>query len=325
MTLILRHSDITPLLDRNEVRHAVEAAFAGLAGGEFSNPAPGRLTLPTNGSALPMAACTNDRVAVKLLCDIPSNRDRALPTQRSTILVTSATTGACVAILDGRAVTAIRTAAASAVATAHLARPTASTLGLIGAGNLAIEHAHAVAAVRDIQRIIIWSRTTATIDAFRSATECLGIPVHSAPSVEAVMDAADIVCTVTPSEEPIVCGKCLRQGQHINAVGAPPRPDHREIDSVGMARARIIVDSHTTTMSKSGAVLIAIADGFITEEDARTELGHVINGTAPGRTTDDDITIFESVGIGLQDLVTAKLVIDHATRLGAGTTVDLTA
>ena len=320
MTLILTHSDITPLLDRNEIRQAVEAAHAGLAAGEFNNPAPRVLPLLANGSALPMAASARDRVAVKLLCDMPFSR----PSQRSTIVVTDAATGECVAVLDGRAITAIRTAAASAVATDHLARPAASTLGLVGAGNLAIEHAHAIAAVRNIERIVIWSRSTRTLDTFRSATESLGIPVQSAPSVEAVLGAAEIVCTLTPSRDPIVCGSWLHPGHHINAVGAPPRPDHREIDSLGMSRARIVVDSHSTAMSKSGGVLLAIAEGAITADDVRTELGHVIAGTEQARTTPDDITIYESVGIALQDLVTANLVIEHAKSLGAGTFVDLT-
>lgn len=323
MTLILGHSDISALLDRDEVRKAVEIAFAGLATGEHHNPAPHALSLPAEGSAIPMTAATPDRVAVKLLCDLPGNRLHGRPTQRSTIMVTSAVTGECVAILDGRAITAMRTAAASAVATDHLARPSASTLGLIGAGNLAIEHAHAIAAVRDIEEIVVWSRSAETLQRFRDGTESLNISVAQAETPAGVVAAAEVVCTLTPSRDPIVRGEWFRPGQHINAVGAPPRPDHREIDSTGMRLAHVVVDSHSTVMAKSGAVLLAIAEGAITAADVRTELGGVIAGLAAGRTGDGQITLFESVGIGLQDLVTANLVVARAHALGVGTEINL--
>lgn len=324
MVLILTHSAITGLLDRHDVRKAVELAHAGLARGNWHNPAPRSMHLPGDGSAIPMTAAGEDSVSVKMLCDLPANRGRGRPVQRSTIMVTSAVTGECVALLDGRAITAIRTAAASAVATDHLARRTASVLGLVGAGNLAIEHAHAVAAVRDIEAIVVWTRSAATLESFCAGTESLGIATQLVTSAEAVVAAADIVCTLTPAREPVVLGAWLRPGQHVNAVGAPPRPDHREVDSEAMSRARIVVDSHSTVMAKSGGVLLALADGAITEDDVHTELGHVIVGSRPGRTSDDDITLFESVGMGLQDLATALLVIAKARELSLGTDVDMT-
>jgi alanine dehydrogenase len=323
VVLILRHSDIAAVLDRDQVRKAVELAHAGLARGDWHNPAPRSLPLPENGSAIPMTTAGSDLVAVKMLCDLPGNRDRALPVQRSTVMVTSALTGECVALLDGRAITAIRTAAVSAVATEHLARRSASVLGLVGAGKLAIEHAHAIAAVRDVEKIVVWTRSSATLDAFRVGTETLGIPTEAAPSAEVVVAAADIVCTLTPAREPVVFGSWLRPGQHVNAVGAPPRPDHREVDANAMKLARVVVDGHSTAMAKSGGVLLAVAEGHITEDGVRTELGHVIVGSREGRTSDDDITLFESVGMGLQDLATAELVIARARELGLGTEIDL--
>jgi ornithine cyclodeaminase/alanine dehydrogenase len=323
VVLILQHSDITRLLDRDEVRKAVELAHAGLALGTWRNPAPRSLRLPEDGSAIPMTAASGESVSTKVLCDLPGNRDRGLPVQRSTIVVTSALTGECIALLDGRAVTAIRTAAASAVATDHLARTRASVLGLVGAGNLAIEHARAIATVRNIEKVVVWTRRGSTLDAFRDATEDLGIPVQRAASAEAAVAAADIVCTLTPSREPLVLGSWLREGQHVNAVGAPPRPDHREVDSAAMARSRVVVDSHANAMTKSGGVLLAIAEGAITVDDVRTELGQVIVDSAQGRTSDDDITLFASVGMGLQDLATAELVIARARDLGLGIAIDL--
>lgn len=322
MTLILTHSEISRLLDRDQIRKAVEQAFAGLALGEYHNPAPRGLALPDRAVALPMVATGAGRTTVKLLSDVPANRERELPTQRSTIMVTSAVTGECVAILDGRAITAARTAAASAVATDHLATSSASTLGLIGAGNLAVEHAYSIAAVRNLTQIVVWSRSAETLATFRQQTADLGIPVQDAALPVDVFGAADIVCTLTPSKEPIAFGEWFRPGQHINAVGAPPRPDHREIDAEGMNRARLVVDSAPTVLAKSGGVLLAINEGVITADDASTELGQVVAGQAVGRRSESDITLFESVGLGLQDLVTAGLVIELATERGIGTTIN---
>jgi alanine dehydrogenase len=323
VVLVLTHSDIAGLLDRDEVRKAVELAHAGLAHGDWHNPGPRALPLPEDGSAIPMATAGHDLVAVKMLCDLPGNRPRGLPTQRSSIMVTSARTGACVALLDGRAITAIRTAAASAVATDHLARGDSRTLGLVGAGNLAIEHTRAIAAVRDLDEVVVWTRSPATLAAFRAGVDDLGVRVCAVSSARDVVDAADIVCTLTPARTPVVLGAWLRAGQHINAVGAPPRPDHREVDATAMSRARIIVDSHPTVMAKSGGVLLAIDEGAITEDDCRTELGDVIAGNRDGRTSARDITLFESVGIGLQDLAAAELVIRTARAQGLGTDIDL--
>jgi ornithine cyclodeaminase/alanine dehydrogenase-like protein (mu-crystallin family) len=323
MTLVLTHSQIAGLLDRDEVRKVIELAHAELARGDYQNPAPHALALSAGGAVLPMVAAGDDMLAVKLLCDLPDNRDSGLPTQRSTITVTSALTGECLAILDGRAITAVRTAAASAVATDYLSRESASVLGLIGAGNLAVEHTRAIAAVRDIERVVVWSRSRATIEAFRSAVETLSLHVDSVQDPATVMAEADIVCTLTPARDPVVSGAWLRPGQHVNAVGAPPRADHREVDAAGMKRARVIVDSRDVVLAKSGGVLLAIAEGAITAADVTTELGQVVIGTADGRTADRDITLFESVGIGLQDLATAALVIGHATTQGIGIDIDL--
>ncbi|GAB7068352.1 ornithine cyclodeaminase family protein [Mycobacterium hodleri] len=325
MVLILTHSEITGMLDRDEVRKAVELAHAGLARGEWHSPAPRAMALAGDGSAIPMTASGDALASVKMLCDLPANRARGLPVQRSSIMVTSASTGECLAILDGRAVTAMRTAAVSAVATDHLARRDASVLGFVGAGNLAVEHARAIAAVRPIEKMVVWTRSTATLDEFEARTPDVGVAVERVSSPEAVVAAADVVCTLTPSRDPVLLGAWLRPGQHVNAVGAPPRPDHREVDGEAMKRSHVVVDSHGTAMTKSGGVLLAIAEGAITEDDARTELGQVIVGSRPGRSHAEDVTLFESVGLGLQDLATAELVLARAAELGVGTTVDLSA
>lgn len=326
MTLILSHSDVTAVLDRAEVLAAVERAHADLALGTALVPAPPAVALG-DAAFVPMVAAAESAgaAAVKLLADLPANRERGLPVQRSVIVVISAVDGACEALIDGRLVTAVRTAAASAVATKHLSRQDSSTLGLIGAGGLAVEHTRAIARVRDLETVLVWSRTTATVDRFRAAVADLGLDVRALPAPEAVTRAADILCTLTPAREPVVHGAWFGPGLHVNAVGAPPRVDHREVDGAAMRRARVVVDSLATTLTKSGDTLLALAEGAITEAAVRTELGEVIAGRAPGRTGDSDITLFNSVGIGLQDLAAARLLIDKARANGIGTEVDLSA
>ncbi|MFD3745285.1 ornithine cyclodeaminase family protein [Nocardia sp. NPDC058633] len=324
MTLILSHSDVAAVLDRGEVLAAVERAHADLALGTAFVPAPPAMTVGA-AAFVPMVAAAESAgaAAVKLLADLPANRERGLPVQRSVIVVTSAVDGSCEALIDGRLVTAVRTAAASAVATKYLSRQGSSVLGLIGAGNLAIEHTRAIATVRELETVLVWSRTAATIDRFREGIADLGLQVRVLDNPEAVTRAADVLCTLTPSREPIVHGAWFGAGLHVNAVGAPPRADHREVDGEAMRRSVVVVDSIGTTLTKSGDTLLAVAEGAITRDAVGTELGEVIAGRAPGRHDDSDITLFNSVGIGLQDLVTARLLIDKARTGGIGTEVDL--
>ncbi|MFW0783030.1 ornithine cyclodeaminase family protein [Gordonia sp. CPCC 206044] len=325
MAVILSHSDVERLMDRAAVYDAVERAHADLCAGTAVNPAPPVLSVG-DGSVLPMvAAATRQRSSsVKMLSDMPSNRDRGLPAQRSTIMLLSTDTGECEAVLDGRLITAVRTAAASAVATAHLSRPSSASLGLVGAGTLAVEHVRAVVGVRPIEKVFVWSRSADTITRFRDQVAELDVDVESAESPRQVLSAADVVCTLTPSRDPIVDGAWFRPGQHINAVGAPPRADHREINGAGMGSARLVVDSRDTALAKSGDVLSAIAEGCLGIDDVNCELGDVILDPSRGRRSDDDVTLFNSVGIGLQDLVCARILVDAARVAGIGTTVEMT-
>ena len=321
MTLFLSASDVDDLLNTKELIDAVEQAHADLATGVSVQPPITTLDAPgSDARFLPMTAVSarHDLAVVKFMADIPSNRERGLPAQRSMIMVNSATTGECLAVIDGKIPTRDRTAAASAVATRHLARPDSSVLGLVGAGQLAREHVAYLSSVLPIERVVVWSRSAATVQQFREDIAAEGLPVSVADSVRGVFDSADVVCTLTPSRNPIVDGRWFRPGQHINAVGAPPRPDHREIDSYGMARAVVVVDDYEISIQKSGDSVLALADGAIENADLRTELGQVITGSAAGRTRADQITLYNSVGVAIQDLAIASLLIDRALEWGRG-------
>ena len=328
MTRILARHDIEELVPIDAGIAAVEAIHLDLGLGLMEQPAPVALTSAADDAVfLPMTA-RSDRLGlaiVKLMADIPGNADRGEPTQRSTILALSSTTGESLAVLDGGAITRQRTAAASAVATQHLATEDSHVLGLIGAGNLAVEHVAAISAVRRIDRIVVWSRTPATAARFveRVRAAGFGMEVIHADTPKDVVGAADIVCTLTPSQRPILLGEWLRPGQHVNAVGAPPRPTHREIDGEGIARTRLVVDSAATALAKSGDVLLAIDDGALAADAPLLELGTVVAGLAPGRAGSADITLFNSVGIAAQDLALTALVIAAARSRGLGAEISM--
>lgn len=326
MTVVLGAADIAGLINGVDVVGAVEAIHSDLGTGAMQQPAPVALTGKDEAVFLPMAV-RSDRlglVAVKLMADIPDNAARGLPSQRSTILVSSSLTGECVAVLDGMAVTRARTAATTVIATKHLARSGSRTLGILGAGNLAVEHARAFEAARPFERIVVWSRSSDTVARFLDAVgPDIAGRCEVVHEVRRMVEASDVLCTLTPSVDPVVRGAWLQAGQHVNAVGARPRPTHRELDGTAMARGTLFVDSRATAWTKSGDLLEALVEGMLPQDLHPAELGEVIAGRAPGRTGDDEVTVFDSVGLGAQDLAVAARVIELARERGTGTAVAL--
>ena len=223
--------------------------------------------------------------------------------------------------MAGATCTRMRTAATSAVATDALARTDSRVLGLVGAGPLAVEHVAAIRRVRPLETVVVWSRTPERIRAFRDALRQRDVADNTAPldvvaaaDARSAVDSADVLCTLTPAREPVVHGEWFHPGLHINAVGAPPRPDHREIDSIGMARATVVVDSTDIQLQKSGEVVLSLRDGTTTEHHFRCESGHVLAGLATARVEPNQITLFNSVGVALQDLAFAALATGRAGR-----------
>jgi ornithine cyclodeaminase/alanine dehydrogenase len=178
-------------------------------------------------------------------------------------------------------------------------------------------------AVLPIENVVVWSRSADTVTAFCEEISHHGLSVRRASTVQEVVEAADVLCTLTPAVEPLVKGEWFGPGLHVNAVGSRPRADHREIDSAGMVRARVFVDSMATAKAKSGGLIIPVAEGVMGFEDVEAELGDVAAGTRAGRRGDEDVTLFNSVGIGLQDLAIGRLLYDAALSQGVGIHVEL--
>lgn len=321
MVRILSRSDVQAVITMPEVIGNLEQAHADLACGLAEQPERYPASLPDgDGLLIPMTAAMSRTGigGVKLLADLPANPASGLPRQQSTIILVDTGAGHCKAILDSATITQYRTAAASAVATRQLARQDSHVLGLVGAGAQARAHMMAIAEVRPIDTVLVWSRSGSTSRAFQDEMAGRGADIGITNNPEQVVRGADILCTLTPSTTPVVHGEWFTPGLHINAVGAPPRPDHREIDTEGIRRARIVVDSTHTALTESGDVLIPLGEGVITTEDLCTELGDILIGAQPGRRSDDEITLFNSVGVALQDIATASLVLDRACTKNLG-------
>jgi ornithine cyclodeaminase len=213
--------------------------------------------------------------------------------------------------MNAGGITAIRTAAVSGVATRLLARESVRTLAILGSGTQAVSHLDAMRAVRSFDRVVMWSAS--------------GRSLEGAESVETAEEAvreADVICTTTASAEPIVEREWLKPGVHINGVGSSI-PSARELDSQTMVDASLFVDRRESTLNEAGDFLIPQREGLIGPDHIRAELGEILLGTAPGRTSDDEITLFKSLGIGVEDLAAGELVLQRAEAENAGTVVSL--
>jgi ornithine cyclodeaminase/alanine dehydrogenase-like protein (mu-crystallin family) len=239
-----------------------------------------------------MPAYTGQALGAKLVAFYPHNT--GMHTHHAIIQLFRPETGEPLATMDGRLITEVRTAAVSAVATKYLARMDARILAIIGSGVQARSHLEALRQVRDFSEVRVWSPRHA--DAFAQE-----FGVHAASSAEEAVRGADVVVTATTSQKPVLCGSWLSPGVHINAVGAP-RPDWRELDDEVLHRARLFVDSREAAVKESGDVIAA------GPERIEGEIGQVAAGTLPGRQSADDITLFKSLGMAVEDIATADLV-----------------
>ena len=287
----LDESDVSGLLSMQEVIPAMERALANFSSGKVVQPM--RVMLPVaehQGFLGLMPAYTGAALGTKLVAFYPHNTN--VPTHHATILLFKPETGEPLVTMDGRLITEVRTAAVSAVATDHLARSDASVLAIIGSGVQARSHLEALKLVREFREVRVWSPNRAPAFAREHG-------VRAAASAEEAVRGADVVVTATTSPTPVLSGEWVSSGAHINAVGAP-RPDWRELDDELLRRARVYVDSREAAMKESGDV-IAAGDIF-------AEIGEVAAGSQPGRRSAEDVTLFKSLGLAVEDVATAELV-----------------
>lgn len=325
--LILNASEVRQALPMSECIAAMKRAYVSLSAGKAEVPLRMRLAIkPNSGLTIFMPAFVDDAegqaLAVKIVSLFDKNPERGLPFIHAGVLVLNAETGAVEALLEGGSLTAIRTGAGAGAATDVLGRKDAKTVAIFGAGVQARTQLAAACEVRDIHQAWIYDTNPEQVKTFIAEMAGRGrIPkilraAHN--STEAVLDA-DIISTATTSKTPVFIDSDLKSGVHINGVGSYTL-DMQEIPAETVARSRATVDSRSAAQVESGDIATPLQKGILKEVEI-AEIGEVISGEKPGRDSPDQITLFKSVGVAVQDAMAARLAVNNARRMRLGTEV----
>jgi ornithine cyclodeaminase/alanine dehydrogenase-like protein (mu-crystallin family) len=312
---VIDEHDVRRLLPMEACIDVMAAALAALARGEVHNPLRFVVRPPGEPSLMGLMPAhrggESPLYALKAVAIFPGNSARGLDSHQGFVALFDGETGETIAILNAGAITAVRTAAVSGVATRLLARKNASTLAILGAGIQARSHLEAMRAVHHFDRVVSWSRTPGRMPGLEEAGS----------AEEAVRDA-DVVVTATSSAEPIIERGWLKPGAHVNAVGSSI-PTARELDTETMRDAALFVDRRESTVNEAGDFLFPQAEGAIGPEHIRAEIGEILVGAAEGRRSDDELTVFKSLGLAVQDLAAAEYVLRRAEAEDVGAVVSL--
>lgn len=324
--LLLSREDVRRALPMRDAVEAMKRAFAQLSTGQAEVPLRVPLSVPRhNGLVLFMPAylAADDQIAVKIVSVFNDNPARGLPLIHALVVVVDATTGQPAAVMDGTYLTALRTGAASGAATDLLARPDAAVAAVFGAGVQGRTQLEGVCAVRPIRQARVYDVDRARAEAYAAEMSArLGIPVLVAGTPAEAVREADVICTATTSSVPVFDDADVRPGTHINAVGAYT-PQMREIPTETVLRAKVVIDHRTASLAEAGDLLIPIREGRMTEAHIWAELGEIVAGLKAGRTSSEEVTLFKSVGVAVQDVAAAAAVLEAARREDLGTEVDL--
>ena len=321
-TLILSRTDMIGLLSSAEYVAGVEQAYRMHGEGRFFMEPKGHIVLdkyPGEWEAMPSYIEEPEAAACKWVSIREQNREKfGLPTVFSILIYTHPETGFPLAICDGSYHTVMRTGAAGAVSAKWLARPDSKRLAIVGAGHMAEGTLATCNEVFDWEDVRVWSRTRATLEGFveAQAPKYPGLTIRPVPDLEEAVTGADVVVTITPARGPIVRDAWIAPGTHIAAVGADKGGD-QELESAILGRARIFVDD-IRQCRNDGEINVPLADGTLSEEDIAGEIGEVVAGKKPGRTSETEITVFDSTGIALQDSAIVPLEYERAVAAGVG-------
>jgi alanine dehydrogenase len=327
--LVLTHRDVEALLDLDALIDALAAAMADLSAGRASVPDRVAALVPGQDAflaAMPGFVPSSGVLMAKLVSLFPRNAGSGLPTHQAVIAVFDPVTGTPTALLDGTAITAARTGACSALSARLLARDDAAVLAILGTGVQARSHARAMCRVRPIRQIRVAGRNpAAAAELAAELSAALPVTAAAAPSYRDALDGADIACAASHAAEPVIRRSWLSPGVHITSVGF--NPAGREIDDATIAAALVCVESRQAALAPfpagSNDLLIPIREGIITADHIHAELGELVAGGKPGRSSREQITLYKSVGVAVQDAAAAALVIAAARERGAGQHIGL--
>jgi len=325
--LVLSRAEIAPLIDHDRLIEAVADAMAEFSAGRASMPARNAAIVADRGAllaAMPAYLPSAKVLETKLVSVFPRNTEQ--PSHQAVIVVFDPETGTPIALIDGEEITAARTAAGSALATRLLARSDARVLAILGTGVQARSHLLAVSRVRPFTEIRVAGRDPAKARALAAeVAHEVKPPVRAVATFADAMRGADVVCGTTHPHDPVIRRDALADGVHVNSVGFAV--DGREVDARTVADALVVVESRAAALAPPPGgcndLVWAIRDGAITADHVRTEIGELVSGTKPGRTSPSQITLYKSVGVAVQDAAAAALVLAAARERGVGRTVTI--
>lgn len=325
-TRVLTEQDVHRLLPMAKCMEVMEETLKTTAGGKVLNPLRSLMRLPEDTGILGLMPawlgsprCTG----IKVVTITPGNHGTEFDAHQGAVLLFEGEHGRLIAVIDASSVTAIRTGAVSGVATRLLARPDSKALAILGSGIQAGANLAAVLIARKIEQVSVWSRNRGNAETFaRRESERHGLSIDVCASAEEAVANADIVCTTTSSREPVLHGNWLRPGMHINAVGAC-FPAARELDTQAVSRSRVFVDRMESALNEAGDILIPMKEGAFGEDHIQGEIGEVLIGEKAGRKDDEEITLFKSLGIGVEDLGAAEYLHRKAVEENVGVEVEL--
>jgi alanine dehydrogenase len=318
MILLLGEAEVRELLPPADLVAEMERTLAAFSAGKVSQPVRTAMELGPGGAyfgIMPAYLADPAAAGAKLVTVVAGNAARGLPTHYATIFLLDPETGALTAIMDGRYITAARTAAVSAVAVKYLARPDAAVLAILGSGVQARSHVEALCRMRAFREVRAWSPTPEHLARFIS--NAAAVPVRSASSAAETVQGADVIVLAASSATPVIQSEWVAAGALVISLGAY-RPEMREMDPALVTEARVIVDSRAGALAEAGDIVQGIREGRFTEAHISGELGEVILGRIPGRRSADEIVIFKSLGMAIEDVAAARLAFTRARQQGRG-------
>ena len=323
---ILSERDVYDLLPMAECMDVMEETLKTLGRGDGVNPLRSMLRFPDGNGLLglmPAYLGSPKTTGIKVVTVMPGNHNTEYDSHQGMVMLFEVEHGCPLALMDASSITAIRTAAVSGVATKLLARKDAKKLAILGSGVQASTHLEAVLNARKIREVSVWSRTESHArDFIERESAKHNIEMKVASTVQEAVAEADIICTTTFAREPVLNGEWISPGAHINAVGACV-PTFRELDTAAVVGSRLFVDRLESALNEAGDFLIPKQEGAIDDSHILGEIGDLLLGKVQGRESEDEITLFKSLGIAVEDLGAAHYIYEKAVKSGTGVEVDI--
>lgn len=325
-TLLINQSEVVQLLPMDECMSVMAETLSALARGETILPLRPILWLPEKVGALAMMPAylgNSGALGVKVITVMPGNHGTPFDSHQGVVLLFEHKHGQLLAIVDATSVTAIRTAAVSGVATKLLAREDAGDLAILGSGTQARTHLEAMIHARPLRRVRVWSRHAENVRAFAERESLRhGIVVVPVETAQAAVEGADIICTTTSAVEPVLRGEWISAGAHINAVGSSVAYA-RELDTAALLKTRMFVDRRESALNEAGDFLFAKKEGALDDEHILGEIGQILIGQIQGRASPEQVTLFKSLGLAIEDLAAVQHIYHKALERNVGVKVEL--